>query len=213
MIPVSATPCMRRITQMHDLSAGAPCPVTRPGGYWSMVPPSDRRSCSGERAATHAWEGIRWPAPSRCCACAFCTPDHARLNSAHRADSGHERKLASFVRAWRAAGSARGFAGGRSRFPGQASRLSIGLALGDLQRLLCKRVALLADRPQLRGKGPHRVRVVIRGHRRAHQRGFADELRDAAALAFGRFLDQLHPVAGEADRRARHGHGEEFSKK
>jgi hypothetical protein len=33
-----------------------------------------------------------------------------------------------------------------------------------------------------------------------HQPGFADELRNAAALALGRLLDQLYSVAGEADR-------------
>jgi hypothetical protein len=56
----------------------------------------------------------------------------------------------------------------------------------------------------------HRVRVVVAGHPRPHQRGFADELRDARALASGGFLDQLHSLAGEADRGARHGHGEEI---
>jgi hypothetical protein len=34
-------------------------------------------------------------------------------------------------------------------------------------------------------EGAHRVRIVVGGHRRAHQCGFADELRDAGALAFG----------------------------
>ena len=32
------------------------------------------------------------------------------------------------------------------------------------------------------------------------------------SLAFGRFLDQLHPVAGEADRGSGHGYGEELAK-
>ena len=45
------------------------------------------------------------------------------------------------------------------------------------------------------------------------RRGFADELRDARALAFGRFSNQVHSLAGEADRGACHGHGEELAKR
>ena len=64
---------------------------------------------------------------------------------------------------------------------------ALGLVLGDLERLFRQRVSLIADRPEFVGDRPHRVGIVVGGHPYAHQRGFADEPRNARALASGGF--------------------------
>jgi hypothetical protein len=89
--------------------------------------------------------------------------------------------------------------------------LSLGILLGDLERLLSQRVPLVADRPELLGEVAHRVWVLVGGHSGAGQRGFADELRDAYALAFGGLLEQPYVLVGEADRGACHGHACDYS--
>ncbi len=45
-----------------------------------------------------------------------------------------------------------------------ASPLPLGLVLGNFQCLLGQRVSLIADRPEFRGEGAHRVWIVAGGH-------------------------------------------------